>query len=73
MEQDITLTLTLGDAEMLVQTLMRRRQRLCDIRQEICEPDEFEQEEAAFFEQEEEVVGRILAALRSALAKSPAH
>jgi DNA-directed RNA polymerase specialized sigma54-like protein len=46
MEQKITLTLARADAEGLVKSLRRRKQRLCDIKQEICEPeDDFELEE----------------------------
>ncbi len=67
MEQSITLTLARVDAEMLVRSLQRRNERLCDIRQELCEPDEFEQELSAYIEQENELVERIIATLHSAL------
>lgn len=71
MEQKITLTLNRADAEMLVTCLRRRGERLCHIRQELCEPDEFEREELAFFEQESEVVERVLRQLDSALETIP--
>jgi hypothetical protein len=67
MEENITLTLNRVDAEMLVKSLRRRNERLCDIRKELCEPDEFEQELAAYFEQENKVIERIISDLHSAL------
>jgi hypothetical protein len=67
MEENITLTLNRVDAEMLVKSLQRRNERLCDIRKELCEPDEFEQELAAYFEQENKVIERIISDLHSAL------
>jgi hypothetical protein len=74
MEQKITLTLARADAEGLVKSLRRRKQRLCDIKQEICEPeDDFELEELGYFEQEDEVVERILTALHVALESPPSN
>lgn len=73
MEQTVVLTLARSDAEALVDSLRRRWERLCDIRKEICEPDpseDFEREELAFFEQENEVVERVLTALRAVLKAS---
>ena len=74
MEQKITLTLARSDAEGLVKSLRRRKQRLCDIKQEICEPeDDFEREELGYFEQEDEVVERVLTALHVALESPPSN
>jgi hypothetical protein len=68
MEHKITLALAHADVEGLVKSLQRRKQRLCDIKQEICEPeDDFEREELGYFEQEDEVVERVLTALYVAL------
>ncbi|PWB83964.1 MAG: hypothetical protein C3F11_03855 [Methylocystaceae bacterium] len=70
MEQTVVLTLARSDAEALVDSLQRRAERLCDIRKEICEPDlceNFEREELAFFEKENELVERVLTALRAVL------
>ena len=68
MEQEITLTLARFDAEALIKSLRRRTERLCDIKQELCEPDEFERELAAYFEEENEVIERIITVLDSALS-----
>ena len=70
MEQKITLTLSRVDADALVKCLQRRHERLCDIKREICPPENagpYEQEECVYFEQEDEVVGRVLDALRVGL------
>jgi hypothetical protein len=70
----VTMTLDRADAEILARSLHHRKERLCDIRQEICLPENaepYEQEECAYFEQEDEVVGRILEALRVALERAP--
>ena len=70
MSRAVTLTLDRGDAEILVKSLQRRKERLCDIRREVCPPDDaepYEQEECAYFTQEEEVVGRVTEALRAVL------
>jgi hypothetical protein len=70
MEQEIKLTLKRVDAEVLVKSLEHRKQRLCDIRREICPPEHvepYEQEECAYFEQEDQVVERVLEALRIGL------
>ena len=70
MEQEIKLTLKRVDAEVLVKSLEHRKQRLCDIRREICPPEHvepYEQEECAYFEQEDQVVERVLEALRVGL------
>jgi hypothetical protein len=75
MKSAVTMTLDRADAEILERSLQRRKERLCDIRQEICPPENeepYEQEECAYFEQEDEVVGRILEALRVALQATPA-
>jgi hypothetical protein len=72
MEQKITLTLARADAETLLSSLRRRKERLCDIKQELCEPDEFEQEVAAYFEREDKVVERIITVLDSTLSTLPA-
>jgi hypothetical protein len=71
MEQAIVLTLTRSDAQALVGSLRRRAERLCDIRRELCEPeegDELERQERAYFEEETAVIERILAALDAVLA-----
>jgi hypothetical protein len=73
MEQKITLSLARVDAEMLIKSLRRRTERLCDIKQELCEPDEFEQEVAAYLEQENEVIERIIGVLDKALSALPAN
>lgn len=73
MEQKITLSLARVDAEMLMKSLRRRTERLCDIKQELCEPDEFEREVAAYLEQENEVIERIIGVLDSALSALPAN
>jgi hypothetical protein len=69
MEQTVVLTLARSDAETLVSSLRRRGERLCDIRRELCEPEpeEFEREELAYFEQESQTIERILALLQSVL------
>ncbi|WP_457795942.1 hypothetical protein [Methylocystis sp. S23] len=74
MEQQITLALSRTDAEILLRSLKRRSERLCDIRQELCGPepsDELEREEAAFFEEENAVVERAIEALRNVLEPLP--
>lgn len=74
MEQTIVLTLPRSDAEALVGSLRRRAERLCDIRRELCQPDEadaLEREERAYFEEESVVVDRVLTALSAALAATP--
>lgn len=71
MEQTVVLAIARSDAETLVESLRRRGERLCDIRREICEPEPFEQEEMAYFERENEVVDRVVAALQAALTTSP--
>ncbi|ATQ66623.1 MULTISPECIES: hypothetical protein [Methylosinus] len=71
MEQTVTFSLARSDAEALVGTLRRRAERLCDIRRELCEPeegDELERQERAFFEAENAVVERVLAVLDGALS-----
>lgn len=73
MEQTVTFSLARSDAEALVGTLRRRAERLCDIRRELCEPeegDELERQERAFFEAENAVVERVLAVLDGALSAS---
>jgi hypothetical protein len=75
MKSAVTMTLDRADAEILERSLHRRKERLCDIKQEICSPENeepYEQEECAYFEREDEVVGRILEALRVALRATPA-
>ena len=75
MDQAVKLMLDRVDAEILVKSLQRRKERLCDIRQEICSPvdaDPYDQEECAFFSKEDEVVERVLAALRVALETTTA-
>jgi hypothetical protein len=74
MEQDVTFTLKRADAEILLRSLRRRSERLCDIRQEICDPepcDELEREEAAFFEEENAVVERAIVELSKILESAP--
>ncbi|HXY59742.1 MAG TPA: hypothetical protein VEH76_14315 [Methylocystis sp.] len=71
----VKLTLDRADAEVLLRSLERRKERLCDIRQEICPPETaepYDQEQCAYFEQEDAVVGRVLEALRFALEASVA-
>jgi len=73
MEQEITLTLKRADVEVLVKSLRRRKERLCDIRRELCGPepsDELEREELAYFEEENAVVERVMMALRAVLEKA---
>lgn len=73
MEHTIVLTLPRSDAEALVNSLRRRAERLCDIRRELCQPDEadaLEREERVYFEEESVVVDRVLTALSAALAAS---
>lgn len=76
MTRAVTMTLDRADAEILARSLQHRKERLCDIRQEICSPENeepYEQEECTYFEQEDEVVGRILEALRVALQTTRAE
>ena len=73
MEQQVTLTLDRADAEILVKSLEHRKERLCDIKQELCEPDPFEQELADYCEQEEAVIGRVMTALRALLERALAE
>ena len=76
MDQAVKLMLERVDAEILVKSLQRRKERLCDIRQEICSPedaDPYDQEQCTFFSKEDEVVERVLAALRVALETSTAE
>ena len=76
MDQAVKLMLERVDAEILVKSLQRRKERLCDIRQEICsaeEADPYDQEQCAFFSKEDEVVERVLAALRVALETTTAE
>jgi hypothetical protein len=71
MEQTIVLTLARSDAEALMSSLRRRSERLCDIRRELCEPDEadaLEREERAYIEEENAVVERVLMALNAVLS-----
>ena len=73
MAQEITFTLKRVDAEALVKSLQHRKQKLCDIRRELCksEPsDELEREELAYFEEEDAVVERVMLALRAVLARA---
>ena len=75
MDQAVKLMLDRVDAEILMKSLQRRKERLCDIRQEICPPedaDPYDQEQCAFFSKEDEVVERVLAALRLALETTTA-
>jgi hypothetical protein len=76
MERTITLTLDGDDAEILVNSLAHRKQRLCDMRRELCGPDpedELEREELAYCERENEVVERVLTRLRAILEAAPAN
>lgn len=76
MEQTIVLTLARSDAEALVSSLRRRSERLCDIRRELCEPEEadaLERQERAYFEEESAVVERVLMALSATLAAPAGH
>jgi len=76
MDQAVKLMLERVDAEILVKSLQRRKERLCDIRQEICSPedtDPYDQEQCTFFSKEDEVVERVLAALRVALETTTAE
>lgn len=71
MEEKITLTLDRAEAEILIKSLQRREERLCEIRRELCEPkmlEEYEREELAYFERENRLVERILSALRAIMA-----
>jgi hypothetical protein len=59
-----------------VKSLLRRKDRLCDIKKEIGSPEEadpYEQEQCAFFSREDEAVERVLAALRVALETKTAE
>lgn len=70
MQSTITLELARSDAEALVGSLRRRFERLCDIRRELCEPEEFdelEREERAYFDAENALVERIIGVLSRAL------
>jgi|APFre7841882630_1041343.scaffolds.fasta_scaffold355656_1 hypothetical protein len=74
MEGKITLALDRADAELLIKSLQCRKERLCDIRQELCDQgpaDEFEREELVYFEQQEAAVQRIIAELRATLEMAP--
>ncbi|BDV33706.1 hypothetical protein [Methylocystis iwaonis] len=74
MTGEITLTLSREHAEILLRTLLNRNERLCDIRQQLCEPessDELGREEGAFFEEENAVVQRVISTLCSALETVP--
>lgn len=76
MEQTVVLTLARSDAETLVGSLRRRAERLCDIRRELCEPEEgdaLEREERAYFEEESAAVERVLAALDAVLTAPREH
>jgi hypothetical protein len=75
MEQIITLTLKRADAEELIKCLQHRQERLCDIKREICPAetaDPYEHEQCGYFEREDEVVGRVLEALRVGLETNQA-
>jgi hypothetical protein len=75
MEQKITLTLNRADAEMLVRSLQHRKERLCDIRKELCDPepsDELERAESAYFGDEGVVVERVIKMLCADLETAPA-
>ena len=75
MEQKITLTLKCVDAEALIKCLQHRQERLCDIKRDICPAetaDPFEHEQCGYFEQEDEVVGRVLDVLRVGLETNQA-
>lgn len=74
MGETIVLALARSDAEALVGSLRRRAERLCDIRRELCEPEEadaLEREERAYFEAENAAVERVLAALDAVLTAPP--
>lgn len=74
MEGKITLALDRADVELLIKSLQCRKERLCDIRQELCAPepaDELEREELAFFEQQEAAVQRIVTELRATMEMAP--
>ena len=74
MEGKITLALDRADVELLIKSLQCRKERLCDIRQELCDPDpadELEREELAYFEQQEAALQRIIAELRATLEMAP--
>ena len=76
MDQAVKLMLDRVDAEILMKSLQRRKERLCDIRQEICPPedaDPYDQEQCSFFSKEDDVVERVLAALRVALETTTAE
>ena len=76
MDQAVKLMLDRVDAEILMKSLQRRKERLCDIRQEICPPedaDPYDQEQCSFFSKEDDVVERVLAALRVALETTAAE
>ena len=75
MEQKIALTLRRVDAEELIKCLQHRPERLCDIKREICPAettDPYEHEQCGYFEREDEVVGRVLEALRVGLETNQA-
>jgi len=74
MEGRITFALDRADADLLIKSLQCRKERLCDIRRELCDQgptDEFEREEFAFFEREEAAVQRIITELRATLETAP--
>jgi hypothetical protein len=74
MEGKITLALDRADAELLIKSLQCRKERLCDIRQELCDQDpadELEREELVYFEQQEAAVQRIITELRATLEMAP--
>jgi hypothetical protein len=76
MQPNIVLTLARRDAEALVGSLRRRFERLCDIRKELCEPDEFdelEREERAYFDAENALVERVIVELTRALGEDRRH
>ena len=55
-------------------SLQCRKERLCDIRQELCDQDpadELEREELVYFEQQEAAVQRIITELRVTLKMAP--
>jgi len=75
MEQKIALTLRRVDAEELIKCLQHRQERLCDIKREICPAetaDPYEHEQCGYFEREDEVVERVLEALRVGLETNQA-
>ena len=75
MEQKITVTLKRVDAEELIKCLQQRQEGLCDIKREICPAetaDPYEHEQCGYFEREDEVVGRVLEALRVGLETNQA-